>query len=351
MSEVVTDPTPSAAGASHTDTPYSGSEDYLKLAGGRTLAYSHSGPVDSDIVVLWCHGLFTIGDASKPSKTIRDRGARYIAPTLPGWGNTSPLPAGATFPETVVSDVRALFEHLYPSYDPATSTLRIYVAGGSFGTCPAQILAGAPYDKFPHGRQIVALMLAAPMSPFHEHAGYNSALTWRDWLGVGAPSRLLPNNLVAQAMKLALKSRLRDAAAAEKLLRGLYFDDMEEGERARFAAWRARNGVAEGEFERRMAEGMVKSVSRSWAGFVGTSDALHADWGFRIAELDEEHARKKVVIVVGKGDTSMFKMSKYLVEQYKNTKVIEFEGGHLAAAWSMDGIWEEIFAEVEQSRV
>lgn len=326
-------------------SPQSVSQEYLDLPDGRTLAYSHSGPADSDLVVLWCHGLFSVGDASKPSKALRERAVRYIAPTLPGWGDTSPLPAGATFPHTVVSDTRALFHHLYPSYDSTTSKLRIYVAGGSFGTCPAQILFGAPYDKFPHGRQIAALLLVAPLSPFHEDRGYNRSLSWRDWVGVGPPTRVIPHNLVPRTLKLALQGKVRDAESAERLLRGLYFDGMSEDERGRFAAWRERNGEGEGEFERRMARGMVKSVSASWEGFIGTADALHADWGFRIDELDEDHARKKVVVAVGKGDTSMFKMSKYLVDHYRNTKLVEFEGGHLAAAWSMDDIWEETFTD------
>ncbi|KAI0749452.1 Alpha/Beta hydrolase protein [Daedaleopsis nitida] len=353
---VATDP---ATSASSTTSPsidplYFGSEELLSLPDGRTLAYSHSGPADSSLVVLWYHGLFSVGDASSPQKPFRDRKVHFIAPTLPGWGSTSPLPAGATFPETVVSDTNALFAHLYPGSDPASGSpmppLRIYVAGGSFGTCPAQIICGAPYDRFPQGRQIVALLLAAPMSPFREDAGYGRALTWRDWLGVGAPTRVVPANLIARAMKVALQARVREVARAEGLLRRMLFDKMGEGERARFAAWRARNGVREGEFERRMAEGMVKSVGRLWAGFVGTADALHADWGFTIKGLDEEHRRKRVLVVVGRGDTSMFKMSRYLLDNYENTKLVEYEGGHLAAAWSLDQIWEETFAEFEDVR-
>lgn len=351
---IITDSNTSAAAAHPSNAPddiYAGQDETLALPDGRTLAYSHSGPPDSDLVVVWCHGLFSVGDAKKPSKVFRDRRVRFIAADLPGWGGTSPMPPGATFPETFLSDLRALFAHLYPAYDPATSTLRIYLSGGSFGTCPAQIAFGAPYDAFPYGRAVVAVLLGAPLTPFREDVHYSRSLTWRDWLGVGPPTRVLPFNMLAHLTKAAIRPKVKDVPAAEKFLRSMFFDGMEEGEKTQFAEWRARNGVAEGEFEHRMAEGMVMSVSRSWAGFLGTADALHADWGFRISDLDEDHAKKKVVVVVGKGDTSMFNMGRYLVENYENAQVVETEGGHLSGAWSMDRIWEDLFAELEDGQV
>ncbi|RDX57455.1 alpha/beta-hydrolase [Lentinus brumalis] len=345
----ITEPTSAVASnaPSAADELYEARNEGLALPGGRTLSYSHSGPPDSELVVLWCHGLFSVGDTAKPNQAFRKRGVHFIAADLPGWGGTSPMPSGATFPETFLADLRALFEHLYPAYDAATSKLRIYVAGGSFGTCPAQIVCGAPYDRFPYGRQIVALLLAAPMTPFHEDVHYGRSLTWRDWVSVGPPTRVLSFNLLARVMKLAIQSKLKDVPAAEKLLRAMYFDHMTDEEKVHFAAWRERTGAQEGAFERRMAEGMVKSVSKSWAGFLGTADALHADWGFKIEDLDEEHAKKRVVVIVGTGDTSMFMMSRYLVDNYKNSKVVEIEGGHLAGAWSMDKIWEDTLAELE----
>ena len=344
---------PTAAGAANAaqDPVWTAQEDTLALLDGRTVSYSHVGPHDSEIVVLWCHGLFSVGDASNPSGPFRERNARFIAPTLPGWGDTSSLAPGTTFPETVVADARAILEHLYPTHDPATSSMRIYVAGGSFGTCPAQIIFGAPYDKFPFGQHIVAVMLLAPMSPPREDAGYNKALKWQDWLSVGAPSRVVPFNLILRSAKLAVQGKLKDAIVAEKFLRGMYFDNMDEQEQERYKGWRERRGAQEGEFESRMAKGMVKSVSRTWDGFLGTADALHSDWGFRIGELDEDHQRKLVVIAVGKGDTSMFNMSRFLIRAYKRTKVVEYEGGHLSAAWSMDQIWEDTFKEAESDRM
>nr|VWO95906.1 Acid phosphatase [Ganoderma boninense] len=326
------------------DDRWAAQEGTLTLAGGRIVSYSHVGPQDSETVILWFHGLFSVGDASNPPGPIRSRNARFIAPTLPGWGDTSPLAPGTTFPEAVVADTRAILEHLYPDHNPATSRMRIYVAGGSFGTCPAQVIFGAPYDKFPFGKHIVAVMLLAPMSPPLEDPNYNKSLKWQDWLSVGAPSRIVPFNLILRSAKMAIQGKLKDTATAERFLRGLYFDNMDEKEKARFAEWRERRGAPEGDFERRMAQGMVRSVSHGWDGFLGTADALHSDWGFRIGDLDEDHQRKQVVIAVGKGDTSMFNMSRFLVNTYKRTTVVEYEGGHLSAAWSMDEIWEDTLA-------
>ena len=337
-----------------TDPVYDAIEEQLVLPDGRTLAYSHSGPADASLLVIWFHGLFSVGDAARPSAPLRARGVRFLAPTLPGWGLTSPAPPGASFPETVVADTHALLTHLYPTYarDPAAAIpLRIFLSGGSFGTCPAQIVFGAPYARFPFGHAVAGVMLAAPLSPFAEHAGYARALTWRDWVGVGPLAHALPFRALPRLMAVAVRAKVRDVPSAEGLLREMMFDKMDDEEKGKFRAFRERNGVEEGEFERRMAEGMVKSVSKSWEGFLGTADALHADWGFKIAELDEEHQRKRVVVAVGKEDKSMWRMGKFLTTNYKNAKMIEFEGGHLAAAWAMDGIWTDILADLDADGV
>ncbi|KAI0671498.1 Alpha/Beta hydrolase protein [Trametes maxima] len=304
-------------------------EQLLSLPDGRTLAYEHSGPPDSNLVFIWYHGLFSVGDATVPLNPgpVQRRNAHYVSPTLPGWGNTSPLLPGTTFAETVVGDTLALLRHLYPTYDP--TTLRIYVAGGSFGTVPAQIVFGASYERFPYGRQIAGMLLMAPFSPFREDTGYRRWLSWRDWVSVGPLTRVVPGNLVPQLMKLALQGKM----SAE--------------ERTRYEEWRVLRGAGEGEFARRMAEGMVRSVSRSWAGFLGVADAIHGDWGFTLGEVDSTQGRKPVILGVGEGDTSLLMMAKYLSDHYGDARVSMFAGGHLASAWSMDALLEEMFVAGE----
>ena len=106
---------------------------------GRTLAYTHFGPPDSDLVVVWCHGLFSVADAKKPSQVCRDRHVHRRRLARVGLDVAH---VGATFPETFLSDLRAFLAHPYPAYDFATSTLRIHLSGGSFGTCPRRSPSG-----------------------------------------------------------------------------------------------------------------------------------------------------------------------------------------------------------------
>ncbi|KAI0635774.1 Alpha/Beta hydrolase protein [Trametes polyzona] len=339
----------------HTETaaplyPTEAKEELLALPDGRTLAYEYSGPLDSDLVFIWYHGLFSVGDASNPPPPLQQRRALYVAPTLPGWGNTSPLRAGASYAETVVADTLALLRHLLPAYDPDADAapaqpepnLRIYIAGGSFGTVPAQMVFGAPYDRFPYGRYVRGMLLLGAFSPFREHVGYARGLNTRDWLGVGPLTQLLPGRILQRVVSMAIQGKVRDVESAEAFVRGQYFENMDEAEKERYAKWRARRGVEEGVFERRMARGMVRSVATSWEGFLGTADAIHSDWGFRISELDEEHGRKRVVLGLGKSDTSLVGLTQYLCAQYRNAQLREYEGGHLSAAWSMDDLLEDV---------
>lgn len=265
----------------------------------------------------------------------------------------SGLPAlapGASFAATVVADTLAILQHLRPlpeTTDGLTDlapALRIYVAGGPFGTVPTQIVFGAPYTTFPYGRHTAGMLLMAPFSPFREHTGYARGLEWREWASVGPPTRVVPGRGVERLMQLAIRGRVRDVARAEGFLRQEYFKGMHDDERARYAAWRTRRNVVEGEFERRMAEGMMRSVSKSWEGVLGASSAIHSDWGFRIAELDEEHAPKPVVIAVGESDKSLVGLARYLGEHYQRVWMRKYEGGHLASAWSMDDLLEDMFA-------
>ncbi|KAI0768168.1 hypothetical protein BD413DRAFT_634826 [Trametes elegans] len=323
-------------------TSEAGIEESLTLPDGRTLAYSRSGPLDSDLIVIWFHGLFSVGDATNPPPPVKQRNAHFIMPTLPGWGNTSALLPGTTYAETVVGDTLALLQHLRPTYD--ATQLRIFVAGGSLGTVPAQIVFGAPYARFPYGRQLAGMLLLAPFSPFREHVGYAKGLRWREWISVGPPTRVVPGNVVPRLMKLAIAGKVRDVPSAEAFLHHEYFEKMDEEEWGRYAAWRERRGVEEGFFQRQMAEGMVRSVSRSWDGFLGAADAIHSDWGFKIGELDDEHSSNPVVIGIGRGDTSLWGMAKFLSESYRSVRLREYEGGHLASAWSMDDLLEDMFA-------
>ncbi|TFK82069.1 hypothetical protein K466DRAFT_590804, partial [Polyporus arcularius HHB13444] len=135
------------------------------------------------------------------------------------------------------------------------------------------------------------MLLVEPLVQFCEDVHYSRSLTWAAWVCVGPPAHILPFNLVARMLKYATQPHLKDVPSAEKTLRADIIGKMAKDEKVEFAQWRARAGVQEGEFVRWMAERMVRSVSKSWAGLLGMADVLHADWGFKIKDLDEDHAR------------------------------------------------------------
>ena len=72
-------------------------------------------------------------------------------------------------------------------------------------------------------------------------------------------------------------------------------------EKQTFKAWKERNGYKEGQFERKMAQLIRRSVEKTWEGFLGTQDVLYGDWGWAgkdIGDLDLDHTEGRKVLVV-----------------------------------------------------
>ncbi|KDQ64722.1 hypothetical protein JAAARDRAFT_167303 [Jaapia argillacea MUCL 33604] len=326
-------------------TPES-NEKLLALQGGRTLAYADYGNSSSSTVIIFFHGAFFVGDASRTSPILLQKGVHCITPTLPGWGNTSPVPPSTSYVSCLLSDVTFILQHLHPN-DP---NLRIFVAGGSFGTVPAQMVFGAPYDVLPLGRHIVGLLLLGTFSPFHYHEDYTKGLTWPDYISVGPPSQYIPLKLIPNLLKLFIQPKLKSVESTERFFRSLMMDKMKPSEKAKFEEWRVKQGLEEGQFERKWATIMNFSVSKSWEGFLGMADVLHSDWGFDPSELDEEHKRRRVLIVGGTDDQLSPTMAQWLVERYgSNAKLVMKEGGHLSSMFYMDEIWGELLGDVEST--
>ncbi|KAF8450373.1 Alpha/Beta hydrolase protein [Boletus edulis BED1] len=321
-------------------------EHELVLQGGRTIAYATSGNASSTTVLLYLHGAFTIGETSRVSRTLAAKDIHHICPTLPGWGNTSPPPSSTSYVDCLTSDVTALLDHLYPDRG---RDIRLYVAGGSFGTVPAQILYGAPYDKFPYGPCIVGVLLMGALTPFRYHKDYAKHMTWSNYFGVGPMSQWPLINRVSMGLVTFMIARqVSTVDKADKFLRGFLFDKMDAAEREEYAQWRAKEGIAEGETERRFAENTVRSVQTSWEGFKLMSSVLHADWGFQPDALDEEHSRPFVMLVTSPGDKQAPQAgTEYLAATYKNTKVKTLRGGHIGILYYMDEVWGEFLAGVE----
>src|SRR5882762_7128397 len=90
-------------------------EKFLALPDGRTLAYAEAGETSSSTVVIYLHGAFTVGEAKRPPPVILEKGIHYVAPTLPGWGNSSPVPPGVAYATNLPTIMTALINHLHPN--------------------------------------------------------------------------------------------------------------------------------------------------------------------------------------------------------------------------------------------
>ncbi|KAJ6470634.1 Alpha/Beta hydrolase protein [Mycena vitilis] len=321
-------------------------EKYLTLADGRTLAYEDVGDPTSSLVVIFLHGAFGIGKAPNVlSPVLIEKKAHHITPTLAGWGFSSPRPTSRSYASVLASDMTELINHLHPN----TDDLRIYIAGGSYGSIPAQMIYGAPFDAFPLGRRVVGCFLAAPFSPFKWHKEYTKSMTWMNYFSVGPPARILPFHSLQRMAAFGLSMKLSTAEKAEVFLRQLLFDDASMEERAAFATWRERQGLDEGVFERDMAANMVKSISKSWAGFIEIADVAHSDWGFCPNLLDDEHTDGRRMMIAASADDDLGPdMANWLKENYKNSTLKWVPGKHLSTLYEMDNLWAELMENEPQ---
>ena len=300
----------------------------LTLDSGRVVSYAQDGDPNSNRVLLFFAGIFAVGSISHTHPVIKEQGLHHIAFTLPGWGDASPVPPSSTFAQTLLGDVTALFDHLYTD----ASNLKIYVVGGSFGSVPAQVIYGAPFDVFPLGRNVAGLMLLAPLSPFRIHKDYAKSLSWRDWISVGPLTQYLP---IPSLISLAMGSKFKTVDSAKQMLRSILFDEMDEVEKGKFAAHCQKLGTTPDEYIKEWAEGSVKSVENGMEGFKQCAVALHSDWGFTFP-LDAEHARGKVIIKVAKSDELGSGMGEYLAQNYANSEFVANEGGHISGIYTLN---------------
>ncbi|KAG0705530.1 Alpha/Beta hydrolase protein [Suillus ampliporus] len=323
-------------------------ERLLPLRDGRTLAYTESGNLSSKTVILFMHGLFSIGDASQmESPVILSKNVRFVMPTLPGWGNTSPSPPSTPYRDCLASDMTALLFHLYP--DSNGNDIKLYIAGTSYGTVSAQILYGAPYDKFPFGRCISDVLLCGALSPFRYHKGYAKSMTWKYYIVAGPISYYMPFNLISHAIKFLVVKHWSSIESVEATYRGL-FDKLDREERKAFEKWCEGCGKVPEDVARTyvqtLARNKVKSTSKSWEGFMLMAPLLHSDWGFRPDALDEEHSRPRVLLTASKDDIlSSMAYAHYLAANYKNARIKDIHGQHLSIVYQMDEVWAEFLAD------
>ncbi|KAF9047345.1 Alpha/Beta hydrolase protein [Panaeolus papilionaceus] len=315
-------------------------DKFFQLPDNSTIVYQDIGDATSSTIVLFFHGAFGVGHAPVLHGILQEKGIHYIAPTLPGWGQSTPRDSKLPYNVCIANMTTALIQHLHPN----DSNLKIYIGGGSFGTVPAQVLYGAPFDIFPYGRQIAGCFILAPFSPYKHHPNQSKFMTFQNWISVGPPSQIVPFRLVPRAIFSIMRGKLQTEEKAEVFLRELLFDTMKEEEKAAYAQWRERNGSKEGDLEKSMARNMVKSIAHSSEGCLEMADAIHSDWGFDPSTLDEEHNKRPILIVTSAGDTmAPDGMAIWLKDHYKNSYLEKVEGGHIAALFHMEELWKKLF--------
>lgn len=310
-------------------------EHILPLPNSRQLAYAHNGPPHSRTVIVFFSGLMSVGNARDVPQPCRDINAHWVAPTLPGMGNSSPRNQGEEYHLALTRDITALLEHLHPDgFDT------LYVSGGSYGTVQAQMLYGASYDLFPPGRKLAGCMLLAGFAPFRHHRAYTKSLSWQNWFSVGPPAQLIPFHLLQRLASVFIASKLKTLDGAKDFLWQMLFSRMDEAEKRTLAAYLQRKNRTEDDFLEGMARGAVKAC-RIWDGFYEVSDVLHSDWGFAPAQLDEEHASKPIMIAGSEGDHLGGSTNDWMAANYKSSTLKIAPGGHISAVYYLDDLWSE----------
>jgi hypothetical protein len=309
------------------------------LPDGRTLAYADNGNTSSSFVVLFLHGAFSLGDASRPPRGLLERNAHFVTPSLPGWGKTSPVQAPSSYATSLATDITALITHLHPQ----TAKIKLYICGHSFGTIPAQMLYGLPHDIFPLGRQIAALVLLAPFSPPHCHTDYAKSLSWPSYFTIGPPVHYTPFNIVIRILKIFTASHVRTQASAEASFRESRKHTTSEEEIEKFSRWLEDQGTDEIQFEQEVGRNVVASVAHSWRGFLDIPAIYHSGWGGFRPEKVENNC--PVVVVTSKGDVAAPEaMAIWLVDNYDSATLKKISGSHIASFFHLDDILSEIFA-------
>ncbi|KAJ4472336.1 Alpha/Beta hydrolase protein [Lentinula aciculospora] len=314
----------------------------ITLPDGRTLAYADNGNTSSLDVILYLHGPFNVGDASRLSLVLQSKNVHLVCPSLPGWGRSSPVTYSTHYASSVVSDLCTLLNHLHPE----RSNLKLHICAHSFGCIAAQILYGASYVLFPYGRCIAGLILLDPVSPPHCHRNYWRFLSWQSYFLTGPPSRLFPFNITTILAKLAIEGKLQSPATAESFVRRSLLSMSVGGcETEELTEWKEQNGITDEQYERVVVRNAVYSVASTWQGFLEIPQIYHSGWGgFCPHLLDDEHSKPPVTILTSNGDSgyAYAGMGSWLVGKYKNATLRMVEGrSNLSLLLCLDNVWRE----------
>ncbi|TRM68239.1 Alpha/Beta hydrolase protein [Schizophyllum amplum] len=313
----------------------------LTLPDGRTLAYADTGNTSSNILVLFLHGAFAVGDASKAPAALIEHHAHFVAPSLPGWGQSSPVPRATAYAATLARDMHALITHLHPD----TARLRLVICGHGIGSISAQILYGAPQADFPLRAALARLVLVSPFSPPHAHREYARHLSRGQYMLLGPPARLLPC-VPARFAHLSLAPRLRTPPRREALVRSYLVDAALAGdEHGAFERWCEKQELRDGQLERDLAANAALSVAKTWRGFFDLPTVYHSGWGGYTPD-GGDRAKCGVIIVAATTDEWVpCQHAEWLAKNVENASLITLSGSHLSVLFHMNDVWNEILRD------
>ncbi|KAK7470810.1 hypothetical protein VKT23_002228 [Stygiomarasmius scandens] len=280
----------------------------LTLRDGRCLAYADNGNTSSKTVILFLHGAFSVGDASRLSPVLQSKNVHLVCPSLPGWGASSQVTDVSKYARTIAHDMSVLLSHLHP--DP--THLKLYICGHSLGTLTAQILYDSPYNLFSYGRCISGLILLSPHPTPRGNRDYAKYLSWFEYLVAGPPARYVPFNLTARAVKGIIQKKLQSEEGALQFIREWLLNPMKEDELEQFVQWKEVNEIEDGQFESLLARNAVESVALTWQGFLDIAEVYHSGW------------------------------SNGRLDEHRDVPVKVLEGGHLSTLFCLDDVWRDL---------
>ncbi|CAF0916231.1 unnamed protein product, partial [Didymodactylos carnosus] len=316
-------------------------EKYVSLSDGRQLAYTEQGDVNSDKIMIFFHGAFGVGDSSNDKKFYKEIGYHFIAPTLPGWGNSSPWPEN----QPILNYPNDIHQLLSSFKKNDNKNLRITVAGGSYGTVFAQICFGTSTDIMPEVINVQSLIVCSGFSSFKCHKTYTTGMSWSNYFMVGMPAIYFPS--ITKLMGSYIQKKIHNIEDAKEFMRRRLFDQMDDEEKAKLRKWEEERDKPSGFVIEMMSRNMCLSISKTMAGFNAIPHVLHSEWGFDPKTLPSS-PKRRVLIIATRGDKmSHMEMSTYLVESYPNAEIQILNGGHLAAFFEFDEIIKNWLTNLE----
>ncbi|KAH7105557.1 hypothetical protein BKA62DRAFT_813297 [Auriculariales sp. MPI-PUGE-AT-0066] len=320
----------------------SSNEQYLTLPDERVLAYAQCGNLQSNTVVIWFHGIMAVGEAKKLPKGLDGKDVHFISPTLPGL---------RAFHEVVPKDTLALILHLHP--DALTNDdFRLFVAGGSYGTVPAQIVYGCSHDLFPlnTSQKMKGCLLASGFCPMYRFPEFTSHLTWANYIAIGSWSVAIPFRLIPRLITVGISLQVNTLEKARSFVQKFIIDKMSEEERRSIEAAQGRTVE---EVRDHMGDIVFRSTQKSWEGYIDFSHAANSDWKlrpevFKQAPGDEIEAElttpRVLVTTTHEDDLAAPVFSEWSAKNFKNAELKVYPGGHIGILGYMKEVWEALLA-------